>query len=133
MRSSANRMLATIFGAAYLLIGGAGFTVTAGVGFFQTPGGLLFGLFEVNLAHNVAHLAIGLALVIAGVAGVRAAKAANVAVGTLYLLLGLAGLFVVGGPFNLLAINGADNVLHIVSTIAGLAIALWPRRDRMRA
>ena len=33
---------------------------------------------------------------------------------------------------GLIPVNGADNVLHLLSTIAGLAIALWPDRDRAR-
>src|SRR5690606_959861 len=41
MRSSPNRLAATIFGAVYLLVGVLGFTVTSGVGFFATEGGLL--------------------------------------------------------------------------------------------
>ena len=45
------------------------------------------------------------------------------------------GLIVVNDPdTNILNINGADNVLHIVSAAAGLAIALWPaRHDRTTA
>lgn len=43
------------------------------------------------------------------------------------------GLIVVDdADANLLNINGADNVLHIVSALAGLAIALWPDRRGVR-
>jgi hypothetical protein len=39
------------------------------------------------------------------------------------------GLIVVDNPeANLLNINGADNVLHIVGALAGLMIAVWPLR-----
>ena len=41
MKSSPNRLLATIFGAVYLLVGLIGFFVTSGVGFVSTQGGLL--------------------------------------------------------------------------------------------
>ena len=74
MRSSPNRLVATIFGAVYVLVGLLGFAVTGGVGFIATEGGLLLGIFEVNPLHNIAHLLIGAALLIAGLASARAAR-----------------------------------------------------------
>ena len=124
MKKSPNRLLATVFGAVYLLVGLLGFTVTGGVDFFDTRGGLLLGLFEVNIFHNVAHLLIGAALLIAGLSNVRAAKGANITVGAAYLLLGIIGLFLIGSPANILAINAADNVLHFASATVLLAVGL---------
>ena len=129
MSTSPNRLLATVFGIVYVLIGIAGFFVTSGVGFIDTPGGLLLGIFEVNLLHNVAHVLIGAALLIAGLSGVRPAKTVNAVVGAAYLVLGIAGLFVVGSAFNILAINGADNVLHFGSAALLLAVGLGAERD----
>lgn len=128
MRTSTNRLLATVFGAGYLLIGAAGFVATAGVGFFSAPGGLLFGLFGVNPFHNVAHLLIGGVLLLAGLRSERAAKIATTTIGTAYLLLGLLGLFIVGSALNVLAINGADNVLHFGSAALLLAVGLGADR-----
>ena len=128
MRTSPNRLLATVFGIVYVLIGIAGFFVTSGVGFIDTTGGLLLGIFEVNVLHNVAHILIGAALLIAGLSGVRAAKTVNAAVGAAYLLLGIVGLFIVGSAFNILAINGADNVLHFGSAALLLAVGLGAER-----
>jgi hypothetical protein len=133
MRTSPNRLLATIFGAVYVLIGVAGFFVTSGVGFFDTHGGLLLGLFEVNLLHNVAHILIGAALLIAGLSSVRAAKTVDSVVGAAYLVLGILGLFVVGSAFNILAINGADNVLHFGSAVLLLAVGLGAERGTRAA
>jgi len=79
-------------------------------------------LFEVNIFHNIAHLLIGAALLISGLSNVRAAKAANITVGTAYLLLGIVGLFLIGSPANILAINAADNVLHFASAAILLAV-----------
>ncbi|HEV7948397.1 MAG TPA: DUF4383 domain-containing protein [Glaciihabitans sp.] len=124
MTNSPNRLLGIIFGAVYVLVGLLGFTVTAGVGFFSTSGGLLLGLFEVNIFHNVAHLLIGAALLIAGLSSVPAAKGVNTTVGAAYLLLGVVGLFLVGSEFNILAINAADNVLHFASAAVLLAVGL---------
>lgn len=129
MRTSPNRLLATVFGIAYVAIGVAGFFVTSGIGFFATPGGLLLGIFEVNLFHNVAHIVIGAALVLAGVSSLRASKTVNGLIGAVYLVLGIVGLFVVGTPFNILAINGADNVLHFGSAVLLLAVGLGAERD----
>jgi hypothetical protein len=129
MRTSPNRLLATVFGVVYVLIGAAGFLFTSGVGFFDTSGGLLLGIFEVNLFHNVAHIVIGAALLIAGLSGIRPAKTVNSVVGAAYLVLGLAGLFVIGSAFNILAINGADNVLHFGSAALLLAVGLGADRD----
>lgn len=124
MTKSPNRLLATVFGVVYLLIGLLGFTVTGGISFFDTSGGLLLGLFEVNVFHNVAHLLIGAALLIAGVSNVAAARAVNIGIGAAYLLLGLGGLFLIGTEFNILAINAADNVLHFASAAVLLAVGL---------
>ena len=129
MRTSPNRLLATVFGIVYVLIGIAGFFVTSGVGFFDTPGGLLLGIFEVNILHNIAHLLIGAALLIAGLSGLRPARTVNSVIGALYLLLGIVGLFVIGSAFNILAINGADNVLHFGSAVLLLAVGLGAERS----
>ena len=133
MSTSPNRLLATVFGIVYVLIGIAGFFVTSGVGFIDTTGGLLLGIFSVNILHNVAHVLIGAALLIAGLSGVRPAKTVNSVIGAAYLLLGLAGLFVVGSAFNILAINGADNVLHFGSAALLLAVGLGAERGMKTA
>jgi hypothetical protein len=124
-------MLATIFGAVYLLIGLLGFAVTGGVGFIATKGGLLLGLFEVNPLHNVAHLLIGAALVIAGLSSIRASRTVNSVIGAVYLLLGIVGLFILDSPANILAINGWDNVLHFASAIILLGVGLGADKGRV--
>lgn len=134
MTKSPNRLLALVFGAVYLLIGILGFTITTGTDFAATDGPLLLGIFEVNPLHNVVHLAIGAGLLIAGLASVRAAKAANTTVGAVYLLVGVLGLFIIGSPLNILALNSADNVLHFASAAVLLAVGLGAeRRSTTRA
>jgi len=124
MRTSPNRLVAVIFGAVYLLVGLLGFAVTGGVGFIATDGGLLLGIFEVNPLHNIAHLLIGAALLIAGLSSVRAAKGVNTTVGAVYLLLGIVGFFLVGTAANILALNTADHFLHLASAIVLLGVGL---------
>jgi hypothetical protein len=128
MRSSPNRLVAIIFGAVYLLVGVLGFFATAGVDFASTEGGLLLGIFEVNPLHNVAHLLIGAALLIAGLSSVRAAKTANIVVGAVYLLLGIIGFFLVDTPANILALNTPDHFLHLVSALVLLGVGLGAER-----
>jgi hypothetical protein len=124
MRTSVNRLVATVFGVVYLLVGVLGFTVSGNAGFIDTEGGLLLGIFEVNPLHNIAHLLIGAALLIGGLSGVAAAKTVNTVVGVAYLLLGIVGFFLVGTAFNILALNTPDHFLHLGSAIVLLAAGL---------
>ncbi|WP_100811115.1 MULTISPECIES: DUF4383 domain-containing protein [unclassified Microbacterium] len=128
MRTSPNRLVAIIFGAVYILVGLLGFAVTGGVGFIATDGGLLLGIFEVNPLHNIAHLLIGAALLIAGLSSVRAAKGVNITVGAVYLLLGIVGFFLVNTAANILALNTADHFLHLASAIVLLGVGLGAER-----
>ena len=128
MRNSPNRIVATVFGAVYVLIGLLGFAVTGGVGFIATEGGLLLGIFQVNPLHNVAHLLIGAALLIAGLSAVTAAKTVNIVVGAAYLLLGIVGFFIADTPANILALNRPDHFLHLASAIVLLGVGLAAER-----
>ncbi len=128
MSASPNRLVAIIVGAVYLLIGIGGFAVSMDIGFFAVPGGLLFGLLEVNGLHNVVHIVLGATLLLAGISGPPAAKTVNGVVGAACLVLGLVGLFIVGTPYNVLAINGVDNVLHFGTSVGLLAVGLGAER-----
>jgi len=128
MRTSPNRIVATVFGAVYILVGLLGFAVTGGVGFIATEGGLLLGIFEVNPLHNIAHLLIGAALLIAGLASVPAAKGVNITIGAVYLLLGIIGFFIAESALNILALNTADHFLHLASALVLLGVGLGADR-----
>jgi hypothetical protein len=129
MRNSPNRIVATVFGAVYVLVGLLGFAVTGGVAFIATEGGLLLGVFQVNPLHNVAHLAIGAALLVAAFANLAAAKTVNTIVGGAYLLLGIVGFFLAGTAANILALNTADHFLHLASAIVLLGVGLGAERS----
>ena len=132
MRNSPNRIVATIFGAVYVVVGLLGFAVTSGVGFIATEGGLLLGVFQVNPLHNIAHILIGGALLVAGLASAAAAKAVNTTIGAVYLLLGIAGFFLAGTAANILALNTADHFLHLASAIVLLGVGLGFERSSTR-
>ncbi|MBG6215401.1 preprotein translocase subunit Sss1 [Cryobacterium sp. CAN_C3] len=129
MTRSPNRLVATIFGAVYLLVGLLGFVVTAGVGFIATEGGYLLGIFEVNPLHNIVHLLIGAALLIGGLSSVSGAKAVNSTVGTAYLLLGIVGFFIADSSLNILALNTGDHFLHLASAVLLLGVGLAADRS----
>ena len=119
------QLLALAIGVIYTLIGIAGFFVTGFDNFASETNETLLG-FEVNPLHNLVHLAIGLA----GLALWRRLDTARTYGWLLAAGYGLAfiyGLFAAGNSdLNFLSINGADNILHLVSALAGVAIALWP-------
>ncbi|MBG6107401.1 DUF4383 domain-containing protein [Frigoribacterium sp. CG_9.8] len=124
MTKSPNRLVATVFGAVYLLTGLIGFAATSGVGFAAIKGGFLLGIFELNPLHNIVHLLIGAVLLIGGLSNVSAAKAVNTLVGAVYLLLGIVGFFIVDSTLNILALNTGDHFLHLVSGVLLLGVGL---------
>jgi hypothetical protein len=126
-RWSVNQVVAAAFGAVYVVVGLIGFVVDSS-GFAETDGGKIFGIFEVNPLHNVAHLLIGAALLL-GSRTLPAARAVNLTVGAAYLALGVLGLFILDSEANILALNGADNGLHLASAALLLAVGLGA--DRM--
>jgi hypothetical protein len=121
--TSPNKLLGLAFGSVYLLVGLAGFAVTGGVGFAATEGNPLI-LFEVNPLHNIVHLLVGGLLLGGALRGPQTAKAVNTLVGGVYLLVGLVGLVLIGTYANVLALNGADNVLHFASAVLLLGVGL---------
>ncbi|QUW19009.1 DUF4383 domain-containing protein [Agrococcus sp. Marseille-Q4369] len=128
MSRSPNRLVATIFGAVYLLVGLMGLFV-AGTNIVGEEGGLLLGVFQVNHLHNIVHLAIGAALLLAGLRSTAAAKRVNVIVGAVYLLVGIVGFFIVDTAANILALNTPDHFLHLGSAIVLLGVGLALDRD----
>jgi Domain of unknown function (DUF4383) len=120
-----SQLLALAIGVVYTLVGLAGFFVTGFDNFASETDKTLIG-FEINPLHNIVHLAIGLA----GLAlwrGLDTARTYGWLLVAGYGLAFLYGLFAAGNSdINFLSLNGADNGLHLVSAVAGLAIALWP-------
>jgi hypothetical protein len=131
LSKSPNKLIGTVFGAVYLLVGLVGFTITGGVGFASPDGELLLGIFQVNPLHNVAHLLIGIALLIAGLSTVSAARTVNAIVAAAYLVLGIVGFFLAAdpeSPVNFLALNTADHFLHLGSALVLGGVALGADR-----
>ncbi len=133
MSKSPSQYLALIVGLVFTVAGIAGFFVTgldiASFEDFFAPDTdqYLLGL-EVNAAHNVVHLLLGLAGLALGLsrAGARAYGA--------LLFVGYAATFVFGlfavenRDINFLSLNTADNWFHLASALVGLVIAVLPGR-----
>jgi len=124
-----NSLVAGAFGAVFVIVGLLGFTVSGGHDVAGHTGGQLLGLFQVNVLHNLVHMAVGAAMIAAAIAGVRVAKSANALIGAVYLLLGIVGLAITGdNALNIIALNGADNGLHVVLGVVLLGIGLGADR-----
>ena len=128
MSQSPNRLLGIFLGVVYLIDGIYGFFLTSDTGFFATSGPKIADLFGTNPFHNVLHVAVGLALLIAGLVGPRVSKGMNTTLGAIYLLVAVLGwiLVIAGGnvPLNILAINGPDNVQNFVTAVLLLCVGL---------
>ena len=118
MRSSPSRIVALVIGGTLLLVGALGFTAS--------DERWLFGILSVNAAQNVLHLVVGAILV--GVSFTRRAPLFAAIIGTVLLAIGIAGLFIIRTPYNVIAVNGAANLLHFVSAAVLLAVGLGARR-----
>jgi len=103
---------ALTFGVIYLLAGLLGFLPLLG-----GSGGLtnraLFGIFQVNLFHNLVHIVIGIAG-LAAASSTANSRTFGQVVGVILVLLGVIGLFN-ANPLGLLYIGQADIALHLVS------------------
>jgi len=129
---SINRTVAAGFGAVYTLVGIAGFFVSDN--FISKTDNDLLG-FQVNNLHNIVHLLIGVALLAASKRH-DTARSANLAIGATYLLLGVLGPVINGTAVDIIALNTADNWLHVVSGLLLLGVALLAdkhARDRSHA
>jgi hypothetical protein len=129
------QILALVFGAVYLLIGIIGFFITGFGDFFGNENAIppahmddnLLG-FMINPMHNVVHILIGVAgLVLARTLAGARTYGWLLAVG--YGAAFIYGLFAVGKAWDFLNLNWADNILHLVTAVVGLAIALMPVRN----
>lgn len=125
-----SQYLALVVGLAFTAAGVAGFFVTGFDDFFaRNTDQFLLGL-EINPAHNVVHLALGL-LGLALWWTLAGARTYGAVLFVGYAAAFVYGLFAVDRPdINLLSMNTADNWFHLGSALTGLVIAVLPARRR---
>lgn len=111
------KTIATVFGAVMLAVGVLGFVPAT------TPDGMLFGVFQVNTAYNMIHLATGAVALWIGLASPQYARLYFQTFGVVYGLVALLGFFTQGDHIlGVIANNPADNWLHVA--ISGIALAV---------
>ena len=89
-------------------------------------------IFEVNGWHNLVHIASGLFL-LALMRRHDTARLAALSFGAIYGVVTIIGLIDGEDVLGLFPVNPADNILHIVLTVAAFAAGLAPLRDRAPA
>lgn len=124
MSRTVNQLVGYVFGATFVLLGLLGFTVSGGHDFAGQHGGQLLGIFEVNTLHNIVHLIAGSTLIVAARAGAVMSRKVNTAMGAIYLVVGVLGLFIGSSAMNLLALNSADNLVHLAEAVTLLGIGM---------
>jgi len=130
IRESPNRGLTLALGTIVLLLGVAGFLAPDMGSFFDTTGGPLLGIWNVNPALAVIWVLAGAALILGGTSGVSAAKSIGAIVGVVFVVFGVVGFFVGGTEANLLAFNLGDDITHLV--VGGLLVLTAIGADRRR-
>lgn len=115
------RMLAVVFGIAFIFAGVAGFLPSL------TTDGLLFGYFEVNTMHNVVHLVSGVVAIMAATKD-RYARLYFQIFGVIYALVTIVG-FARAGDLIIMHTNMADNFLHLVIAIVALYLGFFVRKE----
>jgi len=123
-----NRIASAAGAAVFAIVGGWGLVVSLDPEVDPAVGPLVAGLVGTSVVLAVLHLVLAAALAVGAFRGERLARPVNVAVGTVLLLVGLCGLFAVGTPVNVLALNGAANLLHFAASSALLATGLGASR-----
>lgn len=113
------KLIAILFGLIMIVIGILGFLPDF------TPNNLLFGIFEVNPMHNVVHLLTGLVAVVCGLSNATAAKTFFILFGLVYGAIAALGFIQGPGLLYGMAINQADNWLHVGISLVSLYLGLF--------
>ena len=100
---------AILFGLVFLLVGILGFVPAI------TKDEMLLGIFHVNFAHNIVHLASGAVFLLCGMAGAGASSTFFKIFGIVYALVAVLGFMKGDGLLlNIISNNTADTYLHTV-------------------
>ena len=98
------------------------------IGYFNNP---VLSLFPVNGLHNLVHLAIGVLLIIFAMRGDAGASMIAKVMGIVFALVAILGFLAPDLMADLLAIDMADNWLHVVLAIVFLWIGFGMKPKTM--
>lgn len=111
------KVLAILFGLIFIITGILGFLPQ------YSPDEYLFGIFAVNLPHNLANLATGVIAILCGFSSSRASKLFFIIFGLIFAVFaGLGFYYGEDKLFGLIAINQAGNWLN--AAVAAIALYL---------
>ncbi len=126
------KSLAILFGIVFLAVGILGFVpgVTSDVNGMP----MLLGIFHVNIAHNIVHLASGIVFLLCGMAGAGASRTFFRIFGIVYAVVAIWG-FAAGNGNTLWVVsnNMAVTWLHVVLALAMLLIGFGSSSDTATA
>lgn len=115
--------LAWVFAIVFLTIGILGFIPSI------IANGQLLGIFEVDTLHNIIHLASGILAAVAASMSVTASRLYFQVFGGIYALVAGVGFLQGDTVLNLIGVNLADNVLHVVIAATALYIGFAMREN----
>lgn len=125
-----NRLFAIAFGIVFLLLGAAAVAVSFGRPPFDPAGVPLLIVFTANSVQGVVTLVTGAVLLVPGIRSLRAARLVNRIMGTVLLVGGIAGLYLIGTPANVLALNASDVLVQFTASAFLLGASFGADRDR---
>jgi hypothetical protein len=118
------KKIALIFGVIFVAVGALGWIPAL------NPGGKLLGLFDVNVAHNLVHLATGIIAIIVGMMSDKASKVFFQVFGVIYALVAVLGFYSGDQPLlGIVANNAADSVLHVVIAVVALYLGFGMKTE----
>ena len=122
------KSLALLFGIVFLAVGILGFVPAATHDMNGMP--MLLGIFHVNFAHNLVHLASGAVFLLCGLAGAGASRTFFRIFGIVYALVAVLGFMKGDGMLlGLISNNMADTWLHVGLAAVMLFVGFGPVGD----
>src|SRR5438045_7362800 len=119
---------AILFGIVFLVVGILGFVPAATPPMADGNGGMLLGIFHVNTAHNMIHLASGVVFLLCGLAGAGPSRTFFKIFGIVYALVAILGFYPDGTMLlGFLSNNVAVTWLHVVLALAMLYLGFGTR------
>lgn len=119
------KSLAILFGIVFLAVGILGFVPAATHDMNGMP--MLLGIFHVNFAHNLVHLASGAVFLLCGLAGAGSSRMFFRIFGIVYALVAVLGFMKGDGMLlGLISNNMADTWLHVGLAAVMLFVGFGP-------